>query len=304
MRQTERKSHNRIWLLVLLLVVAIAATTVAVVSILGGFQPDDSGAISLVNPEVESAPSDADPAPQVSDTSEEQPEQSGDEDTPQAPSISISDHQTEWTTETRVEIFKSTYENGERVVTVKSDNGDKVVAPGTANAYTFKLKNTHVAALDYQMSVEVSFAPDQVAVPLVGRLVRYDGVCVWDSRDSGDSLTEWDGLMDEATLATGNYSYYTFEWAWPIDGDDQVDTQLGNLFLEQDVSFALTIKTTATESADPHAQGGISAPPTGDSTRYALWFGLLGGTAMVLVLLLLTRDKEEKRKRTEATGIE
>ena len=302
MRRTEKKSHNRIWLLVLLLVVAIAATTVAVVSMLGGFQPDDSGAISLVNPDVESAPSDADSAPQVSDTSEEQPEQSDDADTSQqAPSISISDHQTEWTTETRVEIFKSTYENGERVVTVKSDNGDKVVAPGTANAYTFKLKNTHVAALDYEVTVDVTFSPAEVEVPLVGRLTRYDGVCVWDS---GDSLTEWNGVIDKATLATGNYSYYTFEWEWPIDGDDRVDTQLGNLFLEQDVSFALTIKTTATESADPHAQGGISAPPTGDSTRYALWFGLLGGTAMVLVLLLLTRDKEEKRKRTEATGIE
>ena len=83
-----------------------------------------------------------------------------------------------------------------------------------------------------------------------------------------------------------------------------MDTQLGNLFLEQDVTFSLTIRTTATESADPNAQGGLSSPPTGDSTRYALWLGLLGGTAMVLVLLLLTRDKEEKRKRTEATGIE
>ncbi len=291
MQQTEKKSRNRIWLLVLLLAVAIAATTVAVVTILGGFQPDDAGAIPLVDPEAEMKPSDSDPVPEEGNGVEE-----GEEPLQKVPSLSVTDHRKEWSTETQVEIFKSTYENGNRVVTVKSDNGESVVAPGTGNSYTFKLKNTHSAALDYDVAVEVSFSPAEMAVPLNGRIRRYDGRWILGGKESYAPLSAWDGTTDKATLGAGNYCYYTFDWEWPFEGNDAADTQLGDLLLEQDFTFTLTIRTTATESDDPNATGGIAAPQTGDSTRYALWFGLLGGSAVMLVLLVLTRDKKKERE--------
>ena len=45
--------------------------------------------------------------------------------------FSVSDDNTVWGTNTRVDIFRSAYENGNREIVVASSDGDKVIAPGT-----------------------------------------------------------------------------------------------------------------------------------------------------------------------------
>jgi hypothetical protein len=38
---------------------------------------------------------------------------------------------------------------------------------------------------------------------------------------------------------------YILQWRWPFDIDDEYDTMLGNLAVEEDISLTIVIRTTA-----------------------------------------------------------
>ena len=54
----------------------------------------------------------------------------------------VFDENTVWSGETDIEIFRLSYENGDGQVTVNSNTGHKLLAPGTSNTYAFTLENT------------------------------------------------------------------------------------------------------------------------------------------------------------------
>lgn len=287
MQKEKNKRYGWIWILLVLIFVCVAASTFVLMSILREYHPDDSGAISLLpDSSVDSGSSGS------SGSSGE-----GSSEFVADPSLSVSDEKGVWRKVTNVELFRATYENGEQLVTVEGSNGEKVIAPGTTNTYVFKLKNTGNVALDYDVEVEAFFTPEEVEIPVEARIKRYDGEYMLGGEEHFDGVELMNGATDRATLGKGCYTYYTLEWQWPYEGDDALDTALGNLASEQEVLFTLKIKTTATESADPNADGiGILAPNTGDNGANVLMWGILAGTAFIIIIILIFGKRRDKRR--------
>lgn len=271
------------------------------------FTPDDSGAIPLIpdrgilnnsnqntsesatpngtniSEDSASASNNKEPGASAAQTSQQQSH----------PGFEVNDDNTAWRTNTEVEIFRVSYENGQHVVTVKSADGQKIIAPGTENSYTFKLKNTGDVALDCNVKVDAYFTPAGFSVPIKGRVSRYDGKWVVGSADSYADVDLLDKTEDSMTLAAGRYIYYTLDWMWPYESDDDaLDTLIGNMAADEALTFTIVITTTATESDDQG--GGILPPPTGDS-GCTPWILLLVVSPAVLLLLLFApkRGREE-----------
>lgn len=316
MAKPNSRMTKSIWMFVLVLFVCVAASNVVFMNIMDDFLLDDSGAISLVSGEIvgktnlangtkETEKLDIPEPTEAPQTSEEQSSSA-----PTAPSVSqtqakpgfeASDDNGVWSTETAVEIFRISYENGEQHITVNSDNGDKVIAPGTENSYTFKLKNTGNVALDYTVETDAYFTPADILIPVTGRLNRYDGQWIAGGQEQFVEVPVLDAAKDSASLGAGKYTYYTLDWMWPFEsGNDEYDTMLGNLAVEKDLVFTVVIKTTATASDDPYIDDGIG-PQTGDNENLALWLMLLFGSVVVMMILLFFIFKDrDKQKNAEA----
>ena len=120
------------------------------------------------------------------------------------PGFEVSDDNTVWTTNTQVEIFKLSYENGEANITVQSSDGEKVFAPGTENSYTFKLKNTGNVALDYTVDIDAYFTPGETVIPITARVNRYDGKWLVGSGDSYVDIPPSTAHLTAQLWAQGN----------------------------------------------------------------------------------------------------
>lgn len=198
-----------------------------------------------------------------------------------------------WEMQSTIEIFKISYENGEKVITVNSDNEDKIIAPGTNNSYTFKLKNTSNVAMDYDLQVKTSVSPSNLEIPLEGKLNRFDGKWIFGNNENYDEMNGFEVMTDTYALGPGRFSYYTLDWQWPFEGNDEFDTYLGNLAVDEDIVYTIEIHTIATASEDPLDDGGIpSTPSTGDNSQVLL-YGIIGGIALILILILIIKLRDE-----------
>ena len=321
MAKPNSRRTTWIWLSVLILFVCVAATTIAFMSRFDSFLLDDEGAISLITEDTSQANDSSDKTEDTqglgstatqTPTIEQEPTNSSDTTVPTTtvpqatqppknPGFEAGDDKTVWGTNTQVEIFSVSYVNGEQIITVKSDNGDKVIAPGTENSYTFKLKNTGNVALDYTVEIDAYFTPADITIPITGRLNRYDGKWVVGSKDEYANVPVLDTATDRATLGAGKYTYYTLDWLWPFEsGDDELDTLLGNLATEQELTFTIVIKTTATESSNPNDDSGITPPQTGDNSNLTLWIVLAVSSFMMMLFLIFYKNKEKRRSCAEA----
>ena len=275
MQDSKNEKRKWIWLAVLFLFICIAISVVLIMSNLNHFLMDDTGAISLVEGEDEGSSEGEDKV---------------------NPNIQISDGEKVWGTYTEVELFKVSYENGEHDVTVVSSDGDPVIAPGTENSYTFKLKNTGDVALDYKVSVDAYMIPEDTLIPMSGRMNRYDGKWVVGSEAEYADVAALDKANDSATLGAGKYTYYTFDWLWPFEsGNDELDTMLGDTAIEQELTFVLSITTVAEISSDPYDESGITPPKTGDNSNIILW-SILAASSLFLILLLLPRRRKDEEQ--------
>ena len=304
-----------IWLCVILLFTSVAATAVVFFSRLDPFLLDDDGAISLITDDNTDVNEDVDVDDTDVDTNNSTPgnsiennkdsENNNQEDnkvsTPTyKPGFEASDDKVVWKTNTQVEIFRVSYENGEQVVTVNSDNKDKVIAPGTENSYTFKLKNTGNVALDYTVEVDAYFTPADVVIPVTGRINRYDGKWLAGDNDNFAEVSVLNNAADNATLGAGNYTYYTLDWVWPFErGDDEYDTFLGNLATEQDLEFTIVIKTTATANVDADDDGGITPPTTGDIFNVSFWLFIAAASLILMIILFIIQRKNNNSNDEE-----
>lgn len=295
MGNLHNKRNTWIWLSVLILLVCVTATAIGLFSRLDSFLLDDEGAISLT-PEIPSGTDDSED--EIEDTQHSGIASTA---TPQAiqppknPGFEASDDQTVWSTNTQVEIFRVSYVNGEKVITVNSDNGDKLIAPGTENSYTFKLKNTGNVALDYTVAVDAYFTPGDIVIPITGRISRHDSEWIVGDKNTYADVKDLDQAEDTATLGAGRYAYYTLDWLWPYEsGNDDLDTLLGNMAVEQELVFTIVITTIATESSDPYVDWGINSPQTDENSHITLWITLMVVCFTTLILLaILTRQKDK-----------
>lgn len=278
------KHKNRrnawIWRSVIALLIFICVSTVVLADRMLSFTPDDSGAIPLVaynstlnesnkntsasSLSVASNEPNKSNAQNVTDT-QNTPDASADnssdaDDGKTNPSFEVEDNKV-WTTNTKVEIFKISYENGQKIVTAKSADGNKIIAPGTENSYTFKLKNTGDVALECSVDIDAYFTPAKSSVPIKGRVNRYDMKWITGPDDSYVDVASLDNTEDLINLDAGKYASYTLDWMWPYEsGDDALDTLVGSN--KDELTFTIVIKTTATE-IDPQIDPTDPTDPSG-----------------------------------------
>ena len=180
--------------LALILIVCVAASTIVMIGRMNNFLLDDEGAISIITENPVNAEEILTPTEETEETEETegtegtengQQNSSGNKGKVYSSSYFsgyvfemipgfevVDENDVIWGEETKVEIFRTSYENGEGVITAKSDDGEKIVAPGTDNSYTFKLKNTGNVPVKYWLDVDAYITPGDKMIPIESRLNR------------------------------------------------------------------------------------------------------------------------------------
>ena len=191
-------------------------------------------------------------------------------------------------------IFCTSYDDGR--VTVLSADDDKVIAPGTKRNYKFTLYNSKNASLDYKLYVTatVEGLDNPNLLPVQARLKGPDK---WVTGNYGNYIPVLDvnKAVDEGVLAGGNTATYVFGWQWLFEGNDELDTMLGNMALEEPIILKINIRVYAWNDEIPDKPGGEKpdSPPTGDDFNIGFWM-----SAMIISLFafvaVLARDRKER----------
>ena len=89
---------------------------------------------------------------------------------------------------------------------------------------------------------------------------------------------------------------YTLEWEWPFEqGNDEFDTMLGNLAVEDDLELHIRINTTASYSDDPDAEdSGILPPKTGDRFNVKLYVIIIISAILILIISSLIKERKSE----------
>lgn len=213
------------------------------------------------------------------------------------------DANTRWSTETDVEIFRVQYDgNGNGRVTVKSEDGDKVFAPGTGNTYKFSLNNTANRSLDYTLRMEAYYkGAEDLYIPVHVKLTGDNGYLL-----GSDALwvdpADLNSVKESGVIASGNVKNYTLVWEWPFErgeGDslkanDAYDTMLGDLAVNQDLELHIKIYTQASMDEDPTAPGGVPYAKTGDENHPVFWTIMMLVTALTAIFILIQKRKLDR----------
>ena len=196
-------------------------------------------------------------------------------------------------------LFSDHYQN------VQSDNGEKVVAPGTENTNIVRLKNSVSRTITY---VAVMYRiKEETALPVEPTLLDDEAFTNTDTYPLPDGVTQ-DQVVRAVTgtVDGGQIQDFDIHWQWNYydsDQRDQVDTALGNeaAWVEADeVTAGLYIVVMEDEDpGDPGEPDQPYIPPevpkTGDNSHPTLYLTLMAISGVVLVLLLWDRRQEKKR---------
>lgn len=273
---------------------------------------------SIVAPQTSTAPQSQNQTvtPQVQSAEQQTTpvQQTKEQTKPDSPYFHVEDDKQIWNTETSVDIFQKSYSGQDGNVTVKSGDSEKVIAPGTDGSYTFTLKNTGKKGADYKVWIETSISSGLRKASLQTRMTGKDGWLLGGS-DSWTPLAELDGAAEESHLEAGKSAAYTISWQWPYEQDeDSLDTSLGNLTDEQNLTCRVTIHTVATGDTGHHHSGTseeekdagtiaknpllLGSVQTGDENHLILWL-VIAAAAAGVVLFLVFRRKERKEEDTD-----
>ena len=194
-------------------------------------------------------------------------------------------------------IFCVSYTNGKSQVTVLSDDGRKVIAPGTSWNYSYSLHNTMDFTLRYTMSLEaiVEGLDEEYTLPVLSRVKGPKGWISPGGKNYGPVL-ELNNVHDNGVLSPNTVANYRLSWKWPFEsGNDEFDTMLGNMALEKDITLYINIHVYACEETKPDVHGGDPIPGTGDDFRIGIWLA-----AMIISLFAFIAVLANSRRREDA----
>ena len=211
-----------------------------------------------------------------------------------SPSVDVGESQDKvWESGKNVSIFKTSYENGKGAVTVASQNGDSLIAPGVETIYKFTMYNSGNMAIVYETDLNFNLRigdKDQknYTFPLLVRLCKQDGEYLIGNE------TEWvnveNAVLSQHISTLGANSYETFELhlMWQFEGgDDELDTLYGNDSASYGVNLTMGIDTYAEQHPDATATGGTLIDPdakteVGGEFRI-IWFIILMVNIAILI---------------------
>ena len=198
-----------------------------------------------------------------------------------------------------IQVFYAEYDK-DGSITVKSDFGDKVVAPGTENSYNLYVRNVGKVPISYILEAESRITVDvngqQTEIPIEASFYTPRSSYRLGGEESLENLGKLDGVKDSSGLSPKHQAKYTLCWSWPFDGDDEFDTLLGNLAAEGE---ELTVKVAfnVTAAYDPNAAGGSQI--TGGSSNIGLWVALFVISTFTLIILLFLRKREQDEENSQ-----
>ena len=218
----------------------------------------------------------------------------------------VKDDEQVWKTQTAIELFKADYKNTDGVVTVKSADGSKVIAPGTEGSYTFSLKNTSDTPADYKIWVEASLSSNMTGVPLETKMSSESGWLL-GGKDTWEQAAALNGVSTSETIDAGRTAEYTIYWQWPFEqGNDATDTGYANAeaSADQEMSYTVTIYTltaAATESGDQNQsdqpqKSFLQAVKTGDTMQTVVWVVVLICAAGVIIGMFILKKRKNDEK--------
>lgn len=222
---------------------------------------------------------------------------------PKDPGSHFEDGEGTWETRQEISIFQSQYVNGENQTTVISQDGNTIIAPGTVSTYSFCMYNDGNMALTYDFSFSFLLTiggdvTDVGAFPLLIRMTNTRGEYVIGEemkwvRLSADNVGECKGI-----LGASSYEQFTLQIMWEFEGNDELDTALGNEATKSSVSLTFHINSYVETYSDPAAQGGVvvsdgidySQFEFGGLIRWKWMLVVLGLLAICIGYLVLSRD--------------
>ena len=209
------------------------------------------------------------------------------------PNFQTYDDNTVWSGETDVQIFSITYNNETGETTVRSQDGVKVLAPGTGSSYRFTLENTGNVPLKYTMEMDAWFSHEAYPIPVCASVEDYEGHYLLGSKEEKVDVLRLEEVRESGTIGAGYLQPYTLNWEWPFEQDDAYDTMLGNLAVENDITLTVAIRTSASYYNDDDPGG--YPPKTGDQSPIVLYGVLMILSLAGLLLLVIARKEQEKK---------
>lgn len=218
--------------------------------------------------------------------------------------FTVKDGKQVWSTKTAVDIFRAEYKSADGEVTVQSEEGSKVIAPGTEGNYTFQLRNSSAYKAEYKVWIEAKLSDETMNEPIQSRMSG-KGKWLLGGSESWKKALDLNGVSQSGTLAAGKTADYTIYWHWPYEqGMDETDTHLGDQAVNRNLTYTITIHTLAT--SDEGGKGGkndgsglIHAIQTGDTSHILLWMLILVGSLAFLAGLLLGRKRRKDQENAE-----
>lgn len=180
----------------------------------------------------------------------------------------------------RLSMFKPDYSS------VKAQNGEDVVAPGTENNTCIRFFNKAGGTVSY---TAVLYRLDDTEVPVTASLTGADAVGTY-SLPSGVMADQVINAVG-GTIDGNSVELLDIDWLWQFsvdDAADQHDTKLGNESDPDEVNYGLYLVVTDNNT------GEIVSPQTGDSSNIMLWFVLLVISLCAVVFLLFWGNRSEK----------
>lgn len=208
------------------------------------------------------------------------------------PSYATQDGETkaEWSEKQTVSIFQSSYKNGNNETTVLSQDGENVIAPGTVSTYDFCICNDGNMAIAYELDFAFLFSVNGEETsagvfPLTIRVQRKNAEYVLGGENEWKTITSESMGKVKGTLGVNSYEHFVLELQWAFEGNDDLDTILGNGVEECPVSLDFKIQSYAEEHTDPSAQGGIPITEDGFGQNGEEYGGTMRWDRYVVLLI-------------------
>ena len=291
-RGRTKSSGNLVGMILILLLCLMVSVSL----LFGRVIPYTSAKFVIVHSLTENAVSDSD-----TPSANEQTTSSGNNGQSDSSNQSAEKHNPEFHMDAEEEIFKLSYDETGKITVIGAEgNGNKLIAPGTSNVYQFTLANTGDVALDYTLTMEAYITGTELWIPVNVRVWDYTNKYFLGSSDSMVDVLELNTVNESAELGAGRYAVYNLEWEWPFEhGDDEYDTMLGNLAVDEDIVLHININTVAEYDEEPeNPNAGLVNPPnTGDNSQILLLCLLCVGSFAGFCGMIFAVIKSDRKKK-------
>ena len=132
-----------------------------------------------------------------------------------------------------------------------SSDGEKIIYPGSSNSIEITIENRNDEALDFDIDFSFASNNEELWIPLMCKITRYDGVELTNGYVPVETITD---LSDHHTLGALHYAYYEIDWYWPTGEDDNF---YGELAMKEELRISSTIHAKTNKSEDTLSTNGV-----------------------------------------------